>query len=115
MGEIITNNMPVEQAKVSRDTLAKLIYKKLFAWLVDKINVSILNGYNPKDVKDSNFTGILDIFGFEIFDVNSFEQLCINFANEKLQCQFNHHMFNMEQAEYKKEKVPWESINYVDN
>lgn len=115
MGEIITNNMPVDQARISRDTLAKLIYKKMFAWLVTKINISIQNGYNPKDVKDSNFTGILDIFGFEIFDINSFEQLCINFANEKLQCQFNHHMFNMEQAEYKKEKVPWDSINYVDN
>ena len=82
----------------------------MFAWLVDKVNVSISNGYDVKKTKGSNFTGILDIFGFEIFDTNSFEQLCINFANEKLQCQFNSHMFSMEQKVYKKEKIPWENI-----
>lgn len=87
----------------------------MFDYICEKLNVSLLNGYDPKKNKKARFTGILDIFGFEIFDINSFEQLCINFANEKLQCQFNHHMFNMEQAEYKKEKVPWDSINYVDN
>ena len=96
MGEVLVNNMSVDQAKVSRDTLAKLIFKKMFSWLVDVINVSISNGYDVKKAKNSNFTGILDIFGFEIFDTNSFEQLCINFANEKLQCQFNSHMFSME-------------------
>ena len=115
MKETIVKQMTVEEAIVSRDTLAKLIFKKMFAWLVDKVNVSISNGYDVKKAKGSNFTGILDIFGFEIFDTNSFEQLCINFANEKLQCQFNSHMFSMEQKLYKKEKVPWENIQFVDN
>lgn len=84
MKEVIVKQMTKEEAMTSRDTLAKLIFKKMFSWLVDKVNVSISNGYDVKKAKGSNFTGILDIFGFEIFDTNSFEQLCINFANEKL-------------------------------
>jgi len=67
------NNLTKEQAGVTRDTISKLLFKKMFAWIVDKINVSISNGYDTKKAKGSNFTGILDIFGFEIFDTNSFE------------------------------------------
>ena len=85
--------------------MAKTIYGKLFNWLVEKINLSISERMNAKSGKNMKFIGLLDIFGFEIFKVNSFEQLCINYANEKLQQQFNHHMFNLEQEEYKQEHI----------
>jgi|TARA_B110000285_G_C15039671_1_gene571161 myosin heavy subunit len=86
-----------------------LIFKNLFTWIVEKINKSIARNFddNPSTsgshAVETKFIGILDIFGFEIFNTNSFEQLCINYANEKLQHQFNSHMFSMEQDEYKKE------------
>ena len=98
-----------------------MIFKNLFTWIVEKINKSIARNFDDKpsapDIHavETKFIGILDIFGFEIFKTNSFEQLCINYANEKLQHQFNSHMFSMEQDEYKKEQIPWEHINYVDN
>jgi myosin-5 len=106
----ITMTLNMDQATVNRDTLAKTIYSRLFDWLVDKVNRSI--GQDP----DSPFlVGVLDIYGFESFKFNSFEQFCINLANEKLQQHFNQHVFKMEQEEYTKEAINWSYIEFVDN
>ena len=98
------------QADAARDALAKAVYEKVFAWLVARVNNS-LAATKPS----SGFIGILDIFGFEIFKTNSFEQLCINFANEKLQSLFNHHVFEAEQAQYKEEGVDMSEVKFINN
>lgn len=85
---------------------AEKIYHRLFLWIVKKINMILCQE------KRSSFIGVLDIAGFEIFKTNSFEQLCINFTNEKLQQFFNHHMFTLEQEEYKKERIDWTFIDF---
>jgi len=100
-----------EQAEESRDALSKTLYSRLFQWLVEMINLVICKA----ETSNSAFIGILDIFGFENFKVNSFEQLCINYANEKLQQHFNHHIFKLEQEEYDKEKINWSKITFKDN
>uniref|UniRef100_A0A8C9N6G2 Myosin motor domain-containing protein n=1 Tax=Serinus canaria TaxID=9135 RepID=A0A8C9N6G2_SERCA len=87
--------------------LAKAMFEKMFLWMVVRINQQ-LDTKQPRQY----FIGVLDIAGFEIFDFNSFEQLCINFTNEKLQQFFNHHMFVLEQEEYKKEGIEWEFIDF---
>uniref|UniRef100_A0A8D3BJB2 Myosin heavy chain, fast skeletal muscle-like n=1 Tax=Scophthalmus maximus TaxID=52904 RepID=A0A8D3BJB2_SCOMX len=87
--------------------LCKSVYEKMFLWMVVRIN-EMLDTKQPR----SSFIGVLDIAGFEIFDYNSLEQLCINFTNEKLQQFFNHHMFVLEQEEYKKEGIEWEFIDF---
>ncbi|KAG8091319.1 hypothetical protein GUJ93_ZPchr0012g21230 [Zizania palustris] len=97
-------------AGISRDALAKTVYAQLFDWLVDNINKSI-----GQDMESRAQIGVLDIYGFECFKYNSFEQLCINFANEKLQQHFNKHVFKMEQEEYKTEEINWSYIEFVDN
>uniref|UniRef100_A0A2P2MTX3 Myosin-6-like n=1 Tax=Rhizophora mucronata TaxID=61149 RepID=A0A2P2MTX3_RHIMU len=108
--ETITKWLDPESAAVSRDALAKIVYTRLFDWLVDKINSSI--GQDP----ESKFLiGVLDIYGFESFKTNSFEQFCINLTNEKLQQHFNQHVFKMEQEEYTKEEIDWSYIDFVDN
>ncbi|XP_040893941.1 unconventional myosin-Va-like isoform X1 [Toxotes jaculatrix] len=93
-----------------RDALAKHIYAKLFSWIVGSINNALKSA-----AKQHSFIGVLDIYGFETFDVNSFEQFCINYANEKLQQQFNLHVFKLEQEEYMKEEIPWTLIDFYDN
>uniref|UniRef100_A0A665W1W5 Myosin VAb n=1 Tax=Echeneis naucrates TaxID=173247 RepID=A0A665W1W5_ECHNA len=93
-----------------RDALAKHIYAKLFSWIVASINNALKSA-----AKQHSFIGVLDIYGFETFDVNSFEQFCINYANEKLQQQFNLHVFKLEQEEYMKEEIPWTLIDFYDN
>ncbi|KAH8515362.1 hypothetical protein H0E87_004001 [Populus deltoides] len=108
--EIIKRSLDPHAAAVSRDGLAKTIYSRLFEWLVDKINVSIGQDPNSKCL-----IGILDIYGFESFKANSFEQFCINFTNEKLQQHFNQHVFKMEQEEYAKEEINWNYVEFVDN
>ncbi|XWS16193.1 hypothetical protein CRYUN_Cryun34aG0064100 [Craigia yunnanensis] len=108
--EIITRTLDPENAVASRDALAKTIYCRLFDWLVDKINISIGQDPNSKSI-----IGVLDIYGFESFKCNSFEQFCINFTNEKLQQHFNQHVFKMEQEEYTKEEINWSYIEFVDN
>ncbi|KAK3153628.1 hypothetical protein QOZ80_2BG0178580 [Eleusine coracana subsp. coracana] len=97
-------------AVIGRDALAKTVYARLFDWLVDNINKSI-----GQDIDSRAQIGVLDIYGFECFKYNSFEQLCINFANEKLQQHFNKHVFKMEQEEYKTEEINWSYIEFVDN
>ncbi|KAL0154263.1 hypothetical protein M9458_050376 [Cirrhinus mrigala] len=87
--------------------LSKSVYEKMFLWMVVHIN-EMLDTKQPRQF----FIGVLDIAGFEIFDFNSLEQLCINFTNEKLQQFFNHHMFVLEQEEYKKEGIEWEFIDF---
>ncbi|CAG9318607.1 unnamed protein product [Blepharisma stoltei] len=99
------------QAMYIRDATSKAIYSKLFVWLVNRINESIA----VKQKKTTKIIGLLDIYGFEVFEDNSYEQLCINYANEKLQQHFNHHMFKLEQSEYSKEKIKWDHISYEDN
>ncbi|KAI6679691.1 hypothetical protein NL676_033572 [Syzygium grande] len=108
--EIITRPLDPVAALGSRDALAKTIYSRLFDWLVDKINNSIGQDPNSKQL-----IGVLDIYGFESFKFNSFEQFCINFTNEKLQQHFNQHVFKMEQEEYTKEEINWSYIEFVDN
>ncbi|XP_024990425.1 myosin-11-like isoform X1 [Cynara cardunculus var. scolymus] len=108
--EVIKRSLDPVSAAISRDGLAKTIYSRLFDWLVDKINVSI-----GQDANSKCLIGVLDIYGFESFKNNSFEQFCINFTNEKLQQHFNQHVFKMEQEEYKKEAINWSYIEFVDN
>jgi myosin-5 len=101
-------------AEFNRETFAKIIYDKLFDWLVKKVNVEIKKP--PLESQEqTGIINILDIFGFEIFETNSFEQLCINFTNEKLQMHFNEHMITMEQKEYTMEGVDWADVNFVGN
>ncbi|KAG4959195.1 hypothetical protein JHK87_035828 [Glycine soja] len=108
--EVITRTLDPVAALGSRDALAKTIYSRLFDWLVEKINNSIGQDPNSKSI-----IGVLDIYGFESFKFNSFEQFCINFTNEKLQQHFNQHVFKMEQEEYTKEEIDWSYIEFVDN
>ncbi|KAL8055165.1 hypothetical protein ABFX02_04G039300 [Erythranthe guttata] len=108
--EVIKRSLDPDGATVSRDGLAKTIYSRLFDWLVDKINNSIGQDPNSKCL-----IGVLDIYGFESFKTNSFEQFCINFTNEKLQQHFNQHVFKMEQEEYTREEIDWSYIEFVDN
>ncbi|CAL0300015.1 unnamed protein product [Lupinus luteus] len=108
--EVIKRSLDPQSAAVSRDGLAKTLYSRLFDWLVDKINNSIGQDPNSKCL-----IGVLDIYGFESFKSNSFEQFCINFTNEKLQQHFNQHVFKMEQEEYTKEQIDWSYIEFVDN
>ncbi|KAH9699053.1 Myosin-11 [Citrus sinensis] len=108
--EVIKRSLDPQSALVSRDGLAKTIYSRLFDWLVDKINSSI-----GQDPNSKSLIGVLDIYGFESFKSNSFEQFCINFTNEKLQQHFNQHVFKMEQEEYTKEEIDWSYIEFVDN
>jgi len=109
-GEYLTQALRIEQAVDARDALAKALYARLFQWLVTRINSSI-----HKDAESDCFIGILDIFGFEYFQENSFEQLCINYANEKIQQLFNTHIFKMEQKEYAKEQIKWAYVDFKDN
>ncbi|XP_049927737.1 myosin heavy chain, fast skeletal muscle-like [Epinephelus moara] len=105
--EFVTKGQTVPQVLNSVSALAKSIYERMFLWMVVRINQTL-------DTKQARqfFIGVLDIAGFEIFDYNTLEQLCINFTNEKLQQFFNHHMFVLEQEEYKKEGIIWEFIDF---
>ncbi|NWX16025.1 MYH7B protein, partial [Aegotheles bennettii] len=105
--EYVTKGQNVEQVVYAVGALAKATYDRMFKWLVTRINKTL-------DTKLARqfFIGVLDIAGFEIFEFNSFEQLCINFTNEKLQQFFNHHMFVLEQEEYKKEGIEWVFIDF---
>lgn len=113
LGETIVKALDSAAACESRDSLAKVMYSKLFDWLVGAINKKI--GAMGGGARTRRTIGILDIYGFESFDINSFEQLCINLANEKLQQAFNAHVFKGEQAEYVDEGIDWSYVDFVDN
>ncbi|KAK7078910.1 putative TRAFAC class myosin-kinesin ATPase superfamily [Halocaridina rubra] len=105
--EFVSKGMNMNQCLFSVGALAKALYDRLFKWLVKKCNDTLETGK-----KKTTFIGVLDIAGFEIFDFNGFEQICINFCNEKLQQFFNHHMFVLEQEEYKREGIDWTFVDF---
>ncbi|XP_019936002.2 unconventional myosin-VIIa [Paralichthys olivaceus] len=112
--ESVTKPLTSAQAVDGRDAFVKAIYGRLFIWVVGKINAAVFKP--PKDSDEVRLSiGLLDIFGFENFNKNSFEQLCINFANEQLQQFFVKHVFKLEQEEYARENIVWEHIGYSDN
>ncbi|XP_015251514.1 PREDICTED: unconventional myosin-Va-like [Cyprinodon variegatus] len=110
-GEMLVKPMTGQQALEARDALAKHIYGQLFTWTVRRLNSAL----QSQKGKAKSFIGVLDIYGFETFDQNSFEQFCINYANEKLQQQFNRHVFHLEQEEYVREELAWNRIEFSDN
>jgi len=101
-----------EQASEARDGLAKAVYSALFEWVVGRVNKSI---QVAPGVRAASFIGLLDIFGFESFKHNGFEQFLINYCNEVLQQQFNQFVFEAEQAEYAKEQILWSFVSFPDN
>ncbi|XP_061172927.1 myosin-IIIb-like [Saccostrea echinata] len=112
-GEQVKRHYTKAMAEDARDAMSKSLYGRLFGWIVNKINQLLAqreqSGNEPREI------GILDIFGFEHFEKNSFEQACINLANEQLQFFFNQHVFKMEQEEYIREGIDWKEIKFVDN
>ena len=107
--ETVLTEQTQEQFINSRNALAKMLYNCLFDWIVKRINECIMT------TDYTHYIGILDIFGFEVFDNNYLEQLCINYTNECLQQQFNKYIFKLEQAEYRKEQINWKDITFPDN
>merc|ERR1711874_337041 len=105
--ELLVKGQTVEKASDSVGAMAKGMFDRLFTYLVKKCNETLSTGF-----KRHSFIGVLDIAGFEIFDFNGFQQICINFCNEKLQQFFNHHMFVLEQEEYVREGIEWEMVDF---
>ncbi|XP_038628935.1 unconventional myosin-IXb isoform X7 [Tachyglossus aculeatus] len=105
----------LSEAKTARDSMAKSLYSALFDWIVLRINHALLNKKDMEESVTCLSIGVLDIFGFEDFETNSFEQFCINYANEQLQYYFNQHIFKLEQEEYQSEGITWHNIDYTDN
>ncbi|KAM3925010.1 unconventional myosin-IXa isoform 2-T2 [Leptodactylus fuscus] len=117
VGEKLILPYRLPEAVTVRDSLAKSLYSALFDWIVFRINHALLN-INSKAIDEGSQTlsiGVLDIFGFEDYGSNSFEQFCINFANERLQHYFNQHLFQLEQEQYRLEGISWNNINYTNN
>ncbi|XP_017794743.1 PREDICTED: myosin-IIIb-like isoform X2 [Habropoda laboriosa] len=112
-GETITRNNTVAEACAARDAMAKGLYGRLFDWMVNQINCLLCFNRSPN--YEPLAIGLLDIFGFENFPRNSFEQLCINIANEQIQYYFNQHIFTWEQQEYMAEGIPVDLVEFSDN
>lgn len=110
-GDVVVTPLNMEMSLYARDALAKAVYDRLFSWLVDNINKNLQSGTQ----RNNNVMGILDIYGFEVLEKNSFEQLCINFCNEKLQQLFIDLTLKSEQEEYLKEGIEWQNVEYFDN
>ncbi|KAF7480158.1 Hypothetical predicted protein [Marmota monax] len=114
-GETIVRANPVDRAADVRDAMSKALYGRLFSWIVNRINTLLQPEKNICHSGNGMNVGILDIFGFENFRRNSFEQLCINIANEQIQYYFNQHVFALEQMEYKNEGIDAMPVEYEDN
>ncbi|XP_014242236.1 myosin-IA [Cimex lectularius] len=111
-GEVMQKTHTITQAEFGRDALAKAIYDKLFTWIVKKVNSAIeVQGTYHR----ATLIGVLDIYGFEVFDSNNFEQLCINYCNEKLQQLFIELVLKQEQEEYLREGIEWQNVDYFNN
>ncbi|CAF3703620.1 unnamed protein product [Adineta steineri] len=106
--DFVTKAQTQSQVDFAVEAISKAIYERMFKWIVARINKS----FDRSKRQGSSFIGILDIAGFEIFQMNSFEQLCINYTNEKLQQLFNHTMFILEQEEYRRESIDWEFMDF---
>ncbi|KAL1270715.1 hypothetical protein QQF64_029731, partial [Cirrhinus molitorella] len=115
VGEKLIVPYKLAEAGTVRDSMAKSLYSALFDWIVFRINHALLNQRNLEESAKILSIGVLDIFGFEDYENNSFEQFCINFANERLQHYFNQHIFKLEQEEYRAEGIAWHNIDYIDN
>nr|XP_018899154.1 PREDICTED: myosin-IA [Bemisia tabaci] len=114
-GEVMQKMHNVSEAEYGRDALAKAIYDRLFTWIVQKINAALDPDQGQARRYRGTLIGVLDIYGFEVFDANSFEQLCINYCNEKLQQLFIELVLKQEQEEYRKEGIEWENIDFFNN
>ncbi|XP_028256883.1 unconventional myosin-IXAa isoform X2 [Parambassis ranga] len=115
VGEKLIVPYRLAEAGTVRDSMAKSLYSALFDWIVFRINHALLNIKDLEETTKILSIGVLDIFGFEDYENNSFEQFCINFANERLQHYFNQHIFKLEQEEYRAEGISWRNIDYIDN
>ncbi|XP_039546731.1 unconventional myosin-IXAa isoform X6 [Pimephales promelas] len=115
VGERLIVPYKLAEAGTVRDSMAKSLYSALFDWIVFRINHALLNQRDLESSAKILAIGVLDIFGFEDYENNSFEQFCINFANERLQHYFNQHIFKLEQEEYRAEGITWHNIDYIDN
>ncbi|XP_055010992.1 unconventional myosin-IXAa isoform X4 [Boleophthalmus pectinirostris] len=115
VGEKLIVPYKLAEAGTVRDSMAKSLYSALFDWIVFRINHALLNIKDLEEPTKILSIGVLDIFGFEDYENNSFEQFCINFANERLQHYFNQHIFKLEQEEYRVEGISWSNIDYIDN
>ncbi|XP_052416146.1 unconventional myosin-IXAa isoform X5 [Carassius gibelio] len=115
VGEKLIVPYKLAEAGTVRDSMAKSLYSALFDWIVFRINHALLNQRDLEESAKILSIGVLDIFGFEDYENNSFEQFCINFANERLQHYFNQHIFKLEQEEYRSEDITWHNIDYIDN
>ncbi|XP_025900890.1 unconventional myosin-IXa [Nothoprocta perdicaria] len=115
VGEKLILPYKLAEAVTVRNSMAKSLYSALFDWIVFRINHALLNSKDMEENTKTLSIGVLDIFGFEDYENNSFEQFCINFANERLQHYFNQHIFKLEQEEYRAEGISWHNIDYIDN
>ncbi|XP_018419003.1 PREDICTED: unconventional myosin-VIIb [Nanorana parkeri] len=114
-GESVSMPLSCSQASDGRDAFTKGIYGRMFMWIVNKINEAIFTPAPKEVANERRHIALLDIFGFEHFNTNSFEQLCINFANEHLQQFFVRHIFKLEQDEYAAEQIQWQIVDFSDN
>uniref|UniRef100_A0A8D3E5K7 Myosin 1D n=1 Tax=Scophthalmus maximus TaxID=52904 RepID=A0A8D3E5K7_SCOMX len=114
--DVIEKQHTAQEAGYGRDALAKAMYERLFCWIVGRINDVIeVKNYDARVHGKNTVIGVLDIYGFEIFQNNSFEQFCINYCNEKLQQLFIQLVLKQEQEEYQREGIPWKHIDYFNN
>lgn len=114
-GDVMKKDHNVSQAELGRDAFAKAIYERLFNWIIQRVNKSIVVESSETQKKFNRVIGVLDIYGFEIFDKNSFEQFCINYCNEKLQQLFIELVLKQEQEEYLREGIEWVQVDYFNN